>query len=180
MEENGGNIKLHNGPVIKRLLKHFQRENCKPAVPSLSAGLELSKNAEDVLTDPIPYRDLIGALLHFSNTVRSDICYVLNYLPRFTHNPTTAFYNLAKHVLRWIQITKFLGLWFHLGGEVCIRLYFGLDLGQKITVSKTCLQEFILCAGGMLSWRLKQHSVVARSSKEANFISLALCVRKEL
>lgn len=81
-------MKLHNAPMVKQLLKHFRMEDCKPVSTPLQAGVDLTTNEEKEIVENTPYRQLIGALFHLSNTVRPDIAFSTNYLARFMHNPS--------------------------------------------------------------------------------------------
>lgn len=80
VEGKGADTKLHNGPMIKRLLKHFSMKNSEPAVSPLAAGLDLSKHPGDLLRGQTQYRQLIGGPVHLLNTVRRDICHAVQYL----------------------------------------------------------------------------------------------------
>lgn len=117
--------------MIERLLKHFRMENCKPAITPLPAGLEQLHHPKNVLNDQTPHRELISALLHLSNTLRPDIFFAVKYLSRFMHNSTTALWNSAQPVLRYLRGTSSLGLWFHSGIGVCIRAFSDSDWANK-------------------------------------------------
>lgn len=50
-----------------------------------------------------PHRQLIGALIHLSNTVRPDIAFAVNYLSRFIESPVLSHWNAAKLILKYLN-----------------------------------------------------------------------------
>lgn len=93
--------------MVERLLKYCNMTKCKSAETPLQARLKLSVDESEVLSHRTPYRQLIGSLLHLSNTVRPDISFAVGYLSRFVHQPTEELYRAAKHVLRYLRELRY-------------------------------------------------------------------------
>lgn len=53
-----------------------------------------------------PYRQLVGCLIHATQTTRPDLCSSTFYLSRFQHCFTSEHYSHAKRILRYIQGTQ--------------------------------------------------------------------------
>lgn len=98
--EDGVDIKLHNQATIEVVIKLFKMEDCKVTRTPQPAGLSTANNNGEVLDDATPYSQLIGALMHFSSTVRPHLCYSVNHLATFMHKTTEELWNVGKHILR--------------------------------------------------------------------------------
>lgn len=180
VQDSGSTVKLHNAPMIRRLLKAFKMQHCKQANTPLPLGLDLAADSSKDLSDTTPYRQLIGSLLHLANMVRPDIAFAVSYLYRFMHKPTEMLWKAAKHVLRYLSGTEKLGMVFHKDGEGTIRAYSDADWGSERPSRKSITGTVITCAGSAIHWRSKQQSIVAQSSKESEFVALSFCVRDVL
>lgn len=93
--------KIHNAPMIGLLLKAFGMQDCKLVKTPLPQGLDLKVDDTEMLSNTTPFRQLVGSLLHFSNTVRPDIAFAVGYLSRFMHTHTQMRCKAGKHVLRY-------------------------------------------------------------------------------
>lgn len=69
VQDNGNSVELHTDPTVKHILEFFQMSSCNPVSAPLPAGLDLTVDAGKSLSDQTPYRQLLGALMHFANTV---------------------------------------------------------------------------------------------------------------
>lgn len=109
-------IKISSPTLIQQMLFRFSMEYCRPANTPLPAGLVLTAP-----TGPVdegernqmlntPYLQVVGSLLHLSNTTRPDICYAASLLARFMHDPSQDYWKGAKNVLRYLSATKSMGL----------------------------------------------------------------------
>jgi len=178
VEDNGETVKIHNAPMVERLLNHFKMRDCKGASTPLACGVNLSHDESDVLAEATPYRQLVGSLLHLSNTVRPDICYATGYLSRYMHNPTNALWKAAKRVLRYLKQTPTMGLVYQISKDrKVISTFADADWGQEKPSRKSISGNVVLFGGALVNWRSKQQSIVALSSKEAEYISLASCIQ---
>lgn len=160
--------------------ENFIMENCKSARTPLPTGTNLALDTGSPLNENTPYRQLIGSLLHLANIVRPDISIAVGYLSRYMHKPTSQLWNSAKHVLRYLKGTANVGLFFRSGGDLKIETFSDADWAQERPTRKSISGNVLICAGGPISWTSKQQEVIAQSTKEAGFISLALCVKEVL
>jgi hypothetical protein len=67
---------------------------------------------EEVLGPEVPYLSVIGALMYLANQTRPDIAFAVNLLARHSAAPTKRHWTGAKHILRYLNGTKDLGLFF--------------------------------------------------------------------
>ena len=67
---------------------------------------------EEILGSEYPYLSLIGALMYLANSTRPDIAFAVNLLARHSAAPTKRHWTGAKQILRYLNGTKDLGLFF--------------------------------------------------------------------
>lgn len=92
-------IGLNQRKYVLDILSAADLLGCRFAITSLPLGSTLSRKDGDYLSDPEPYRRIVGQLLYL-NLTRPDITYVTQQLSQFVARPTTAHWNAALHVLR--------------------------------------------------------------------------------
>ncbi|KAI5654415.1 hypothetical protein M9H77_31602 [Catharanthus roseus] len=84
-------------------------------VPSLDTKKDSFRPQEDneeLLGPEVPYLSAIGALMYLANNTRLDIAFSVNMLPRYSSSPTRRHWNGVKHVLRYLQGTIDLELFY--------------------------------------------------------------------
>jgi hypothetical protein len=75
------------------------------------------QEGEDVLGAEYPYLSAIGALMYLANNTRPDIAFVVNCLIRYSAAPTMCHWNNIKNILRYLNGTIDLGLFFRRNQE---------------------------------------------------------------
>lgn len=58
----------------------------------------------------LPYCTLVGKVMYLATTTRPDIAYIVRELAKYMSNYGSAHWNTAKHLLRYLQATRSLGL----------------------------------------------------------------------
>lgn len=182
IEEKDGFIKIHHRGMIQRLLKLFGMSTCNPSSVPITKGTDLyrSRKESEKLENPKLFQQLIGALLHLSNTTRPDITFATNYLARQMQNPTAAAWKSAKGVLRYLKGSSSFGLHYGSGGDPSISGFSDSDWGQEMPGRKSIGGFVFKFGGAAISWQSKKQPVVAQSTVEAEYIALANAVREAL
>nr|GEW47173.1 retrovirus-related Pol polyprotein from transposon TNT 1-94 [Tanacetum cinerariifolium] len=83
------------------LLTEYGVLNAKPYKLPKDPNLKLQADVGNPLSDPEPYKRLIGKLIYLTVT-RPDICYNVQLLSQFMQNPTSIHMQAAKHLLRYL------------------------------------------------------------------------------
>jgi hypothetical protein len=88
-----------------------------------------------------PYLSAIGSLLYLANTTQRDISFSINFLARFSKQPTKRHKLEIKHILKYLQGTVDKGLFYNCNNKstACIIGY--ADVGY---VSDTNARQFKL------------------------------------
>ena len=182
-------VKIHSCSLIDRMIERFVMIDCKPAKNSLLEGIVLSVNMKSVdegeksALERTPYRQLVGCILHLTNTTRPDIAFAAGYLSRFMAEPGSAHWKAAKHVLRYLNGTRKLGIVYRekKGSETTsLRGYADSELVGDVDKRKSTRGQCFLFGGEVISWRNKKQNVIAQYKVEAEHIELSFAVRKAL
>jgi hypothetical protein len=64
------------------------------------------------LSSEYPYLSVIGALIYLANNTRPHIAFIVNLLARYSVVPTRRHFNRVKDVVRYLQGTPDLGLFY--------------------------------------------------------------------
>ena len=72
--------------------------------------MKLVDEGEKTLMERTTYRQLVGCIFHLANTTRPDFAFAAGFLSRFMSEPGCAHWKAAKHVLRYLEGTRKLGI----------------------------------------------------------------------
>ena len=104
-----GGIIISQAAYIRDMLKKFGMTECNDApTPMVSADLKPAEKCNENL----PYRQLIGALLFLSRTVRPDIAFAVAKLSQFNNAYDEEQWVAAKRILRNLKGTMNGGLYY--------------------------------------------------------------------
>jgi hypothetical protein len=84
----------------------------------------------------IPYAQIMGSLMYAMTSTRPDICYVIGFVSRYQSNLGKAHWQAVKQILKYLQMTKGMKLYFRLD-ELEIKGFIDADF----TVVCSCLVE---------------------------------------
>jgi hypothetical protein len=106
---------------------------------------------------------------------RIDLAYPVAKLSRFMTKPTEQHLSAAKRVMRYIAQSSKLALTYR--GEEGLKLtgYSDADWASDASDSKSVQCYIFTLAGGAISWKSTKQRIVATSSTESEYISLAAC-----
>ncbi|OMO89257.1 hypothetical protein CCACVL1_07965 [Corchorus capsularis] len=167
-----GGILLHQAQYARELLDRALMHNCKPISTPMATKSGSSPNDDALYSDAPFYRSIVGGLQYLTFT-RPDICYSVNYLCQFMHQPTNLHFRLVKRLLRYVQGTIDYGIRLlrHQPLELC-----GFSDADWAGCSLTRRSTTGYCTylgGNCISWSAKKQPTVARSSTEAEYRALA-------
>ena len=112
-----GSITLDQEAYVKRLLKTFNMEDCKPTSTPMAPNLVLSKShcpsTPEELQEMklIPYRKAVGSLMYLSVATRPDITTAVGMCCKFMQSPGIHHWlHGVKHIFRYLSNCAALGL----------------------------------------------------------------------
>eukprot|EP00963_Diacronema_lutheri_P011084 scaffold1315_cov510-Pavlova_lutheri.AAC.1 len=131
------------------------------------------------------YQQLVGQLLYLSTTVRPDLGHAAAVLSRHMSKPSKKHWSVAKGVLRYLKGTKGHGI--VLGdlkqsdpSEIALEGYCDADFATDKETRRSRTGYLFMVNGSIIDWRSQLQSTVATSTAEAEYMSLAECVKKAL
>ena len=127
----------------------------------------------------IPYSNVVGSLLYLSITCRPDISYIVSVLSRFMQNPGIQHWEGIKKILRYLKGTTNLGITYggnkftHGDTKNVLSMFTDSDWAACEDTRRSLSAYVIVLNGGPIQWKCKYQSIIAQSSTEAEYISVA-------
>jgi len=167
-------IFLNQAKYCKDLLRKFEMDKCKPISTPFSTSCHLDQDEVGISVDETKNRGLIGSLLYLTAS-RPNIMFAVCMCARFQYAPKESHFNAAERILKYLQGTKGVGLWYPSNISLSLTGYSNLDFaGCKIyrkSTSGTCH----LLGSSLISWQCKKQACVALSTAEAEYIATGSC-----
>jgi hypothetical protein len=125
LEHISSGILVHRSAYIQKILEKFNMDKAYPSkTPMAVRSLDRDKDPfrpkdddEEILGPEFPYLTVIGALMYLANCTRPDISFAVKRLARYNASPTKMHWVGVKNILRYLQGTKDLGLFYHKNQE---------------------------------------------------------------
>ena len=175
-----GRILVHQKAYTEKVLKRFNMDQAHPLTSPMvvrSLGVDTDPfrpkdENENVLGPEVPYLSAIGALLYLASHTIPDICFAVNLLARFSSCPTQRHWNGIKHILRYLQGTKDLGLFYT--NETKDGLVGFADAGYLSDPHHARSQTgYVFTHGGTaISWRSMKQTIAATSSNHSEILAM--------
>lgn len=96
----------------------------------------------------------------------------LEWLSQFMHVPQTPYLEATYRILRYLKSVSRLGLLFTSHGYMRVAVCTDMDWAGSITDRRSTVGYCSLVGENLVTWRSKKHSIVARSSAEAEYRSM--------
>lgn len=144
----------------------------KPCATPMIGGRPLSKEDGEPLPNATEYRSIIGGLQYLTHT-RPDLSFAVNKLSQFLQTPTTAHWQAAKRVLRYLKGTVYHGLHIKNSDNLEITGYLDADWACCPDDRRSIAGYCVYLGDTLVSWSSKKQPVVSRSSTESEYRALA-------
>ena len=130
---------------------------------------------------PELYRAAIGSLMYAAIGTRPDIAYAIQSLSQFSHNLSSEHWHAVKHLFRYLQGTKDMGIMYdQCGGSATTAIsgFSDADWASNEIDRKSISRYTFLMGGGAISWTSKKQSIMALLSMEAEYIAATLATKQ--
>ena len=158
---------------VMDLLQEYGLVHTKPVKLPLNSQLKLAANFGVLLPEPNKYRRLVGKLLYLTLT-RPDVSYPAQLLSQFFQSPTTEHMKAALQVLRYLKSSPGQGILMAYSSSAQLTAFCDSDWASCPDTRRSTTGYCILLGQSLVSWKSKKQSVVARSSAEAEYRSMAV------
>jgi len=149
-------------------------DKCKPIITPFSTSCHLDHDIAGYPVDETKYRELIGYLLYLTAS-RPDIMFDVCMCARFQSAPKESHFNAAKRILKYLQGTKDVGLWYPGNVSLSLTSYSDSDFASCKIDRKSTSDTCHLLGSSLISWQCKKQACVALSTAEAKYIAVGSC-----
>ena len=167
-----GSLHLSQQKYIHDLLTRSKMNNAKGIATPMVSNLKLSKSATPSFSDPQLYRSIVGAL-QYATVTRPEISFSVNKCCQFMQNPAEEHWKAVKRVLRYLAGTVSHGIVLSPSSHLPLRGFCDADWGADPDDRRSTSGSCIFLGPNLISWWSKKQVLVARSSTEAEYRSLA-------
>ncbi|XP_074276920.1 uncharacterized protein LOC141600577 [Silene latifolia] len=144
---------------------------CKPVSTPIEQQNQLGCSGSKFLTNPEPYRRLVGRLVYFVVT-RPDLSYSVHLLSQFMSAPREDHWNAALRVVRYLKGTPGQGILLSALSTLKLSGWCDSDWA-KCPESRRSLTGWLMFLGSSpISWKTKKQPTVSLSSAEAEYRAL--------
>jgi hypothetical protein len=154
-------------------------KTCPIRTPMVVCGLEkdtdpfsLRQEGEEVLRAEYPYLSVIGALMYLANNTRPNIAFVVNCIAGHSATPTICHWNDIKNILRYLNDTTNLGLFFRRNQESGLIGYVDVDYLSNPQNARWQIGFIFLHRGTAISWKYAKQTLIATSMNHLEIIML--------
>lgn len=155
------------------LLAEFHMTKASPLKLPIDTHVKLLADSGDVLPNPQNYQRLLGKLIYLTVT-RPDITFAVHTLTQFMQKPTTTHMQAAKRVLRYLNGSSSQGILLASNSAAQLTAFCDSDWGSCPNSRRSTIGYCLLLGTSPISWKSKKQSVVARSTAEAEYRSMAM------
>lgn len=130
-------------------------QHCKPLKLPMDSHVKLTHSTGSLLSNPEPYQRLVGKLIYLTLT-RPDITYTVHVLSQFMHQPTSAHFQAAKRVLRYLSNTINQGILLASKSAATLQAYCDSDWAGCPNTRRSTSGFCILLGRSPISWKAKR------------------------
>ena len=168
-----GSLLLSQQKYIRDLLLRSKMDKAKPISTPMVLGLKISKHGSDKFDNPSLYRSVVGAL-QYATVTRPKISFSVNKACQFMAKPLESHWKVVKRIPHFLGGTLHHGL--HLTKPVQplgLGGFCDANWASDIDDRRSTFGACVFLGPNLVSWWSKKQPLVARSSIEAEYISLA-------
>lgn len=167
---------------VTKMLENMTMSQCNAAQTPFETGLmkqilqQGRSGPSDAQSDPLvnstEYRSTLGSLNFPAVMTRPDLANTVSVLQRYQQSPRQSHMKAARHVLRYIQGTKSLGLRYS-GGTIQLTAMVDSSWADDVDGAESQFGWVVYLCGGPVSWKSGLQRCTATSSTEAEYVALA-------
>lgn len=146
--------------------------DCNPCLTPADTKSKLSAASGSQVADPSLYRSLAGALQYLTFT-RPDICYAVQQVCLFMHDPREPHFAALKRILLYLKGTLHHGLHLAPSSSLQMTAYSDADWGGCPDTRRSTSGYCVFFSNNLVSWSSKRQTTTSHSSAEAEYRGVA-------
>ncbi|PRQ44685.1 putative RNA-directed DNA polymerase [Rosa chinensis] len=170
-------VLLSQEGYAKKLVEKYGLKLSKRRSTPLDISEKLRRDVGSLLPDPKSYRSLVGGLLYLTIT-RPDIAFSVGLISRYLQEPRKPHLEAAKKILKYVNCTLDLGLFYKRGGGFLLNGYTDADFGGDLDKRRSTSGYVFLCNNTSVSWCSKKQDAVVLSTTEAEYKAATLAAQE--
>jgi hypothetical protein len=174
-------IHMHQEKYIEEVLKKFNMSDCKPVSTPIVTGhnsTEDESSPREDLSNNL-YMQVIGALLHISNSTRPDITYTVSILAAKMQSPSKLDWLRIKRLLRYLQGTKKYSIKVKRNQHnIQSHVYTDADHASCTETRRSRTGILILLGGFPITWHSKKQNLVTLSTVESEYVAASTATQE--
>ncbi|XP_023733618.1 uncharacterized mitochondrial protein AtMg00810-like [Lactuca sativa] len=172
-------IFTHQEKYTSELLKKFSMDNCSSAKVPMAFGYKISADPTGESVNQKAYHGMIGSLMYLTAS-RPGIVFPTGLCARYQADPKVSHLTAVKQIIRYLQGSKELGLWYPARNDFSLQAFTDADhagcrLDRKST-SGGC--QFL--GGRLVNWSSRKQNCVSLSTVEVKHVAEASCCSQVL
>jgi hypothetical protein len=171
-------IVLSQRKYVLDLLSDVGMLGCRVASTPIEQNHQLCAQSGDPV-DRESYQRLVGRLIYLCHT-RPDISYAVSVVSRYMHDPRSGHLEAAHRILRYLKGSPGRGLLFKANGHLNVDGYCDADWASCLDDRRSTSGFCVFVGGNLVSWRSKKQPVVSRSTAEAEYRAMSVCLSELL
>jgi hypothetical protein len=171
-------IVLSQRKYVLDLLSDTGMLGCRAASTPIDQNHQLCAQSGDPV-DRESYQRLVGRLIYLCHT-RPDISYAVSVVSRYMHDPRSGHLEAAHRILRYLKGSPGRGIWFKANGHLNVEGYCDADWASCLDDRRSTSGFCVFVGGNLVSWRSKKQPVVSRSTAEAEYRAMSVCLSEML
>ncbi|XP_019054587.1 PREDICTED: uncharacterized protein LOC109115245 [Nelumbo nucifera] len=166
-------IFLSQEKYIRGILQDTGMIDFKPAPTPMECQRHFTDSSSPSLTDPTQYRQLVGRLVYLT-IIRPDLCFAVNCLSQFLHDPNTEHLDVALRVVRYLKGTSSFGIFMAAQNDLILRGFCDSDWSSCPLTRHSTTSYITMLGNSPISWKTKKQHTVSHSSAEAEYRAMAV------
>ena len=181
-----GTLSISQSRYAQKIIERFGMGSARGQATPMDPSIDLTAPSPPCYE---PYRAAIGSLMYLMVGTRPDLAFCVGRLAKYVQNPTMLQWEAVKRVIRYVIHTKDLGLVYGgtnasdspsvythadwAGNYENPSVFVDADWAGDPETRKSVSGFVAMMGGAAVSWCAKQQEVVALSSAESEYISMA-------
>lgn len=158
---------LNQSEYITSILKKYQMDGSNPCKTPQALGF--TSKGSPLLKDPKLHKEIVGCLIYLATCSRPDIAYALGVASRVA-SPTEAHLTALKRILRYLNGTVNLNMFYRRKGKFSLEIYSDSDYANDES-RKSISGSLITLNSFPIIWKSRLQNLVTLPTTEAELVA---------